>query len=218
MRVKIIACEAVAQGIKNLIPDDISCQVLRFGLHNTPEQLHEELQSAIDNAEDGIDTLLLGYGACSKGTAGLTSDRLRLVIPKVDDCIALFMGSQDSYRERFLAKPGTFYLTKGWIECGDDPYTEYLKLCKRFSREKAYQLERMVIHHYAHLALINTGEKNIKKYREYAQQVASFFGLQFEEIVGSTRIIEKLLQGKWDKEEFAIVEPGEVSGSLLLTG
>ena len=42
-----------------------------------------------------------------------------LVIPRAHDCIALFMGSRQRYREYFDAHPGTYYRTSGWIERDD---------------------------------------------------------------------------------------------------
>jgi hypothetical protein len=145
---------------------------------------------------------------CSKGAVGLEARSHRLVIPKVDDCIGLLLGSRTEHVRQCLRAPGTFYLTKGWIECGDDPYTEYVKMRQKYGHERAYWLEKKIIENYTRLALINTGNYNLKKYRQYAKVVAEFFGLAFEEIPGSNVLLRKLLEGNWD-EDFVIVEPGE---------
>ncbi len=207
MRVKIIACETVKEELRGLIPPDMPRKFLEFGLHLMPERLHEALQSEIDATQEDVDTILFGYGMCAKGTVGLKARRFRLVIPKVDDCVALCLGSRAEYLRQCHKAPGTFYLTKGWIECGDDPYTEYLKLRERFGHDEAYYLEKIVIQNYTRLALIDTGDPDLDKYRIYAQQQADFFGLTFEEIPGSSALIRKLVEGKWD-EDFVIVEPG----------
>jgi hypothetical protein len=207
LRAKIIACETVGEELRNLIPEGIPCTFLEFGLHCTPEKLNAALQKEIDETRDGVDTILLGYGMCSKGALGLEARNFKLVIPRVDDCIALFLGSKDEYTKQHLKAPGTFYLTKGWIECGDDPYTEYVKLRGKYGDEKAYWLEKKVIENYTRLALINTGNYNLGRYREYAKMVARFFSLTFEEIPGSNVLIRKLIEGDWD-ESFVIVEPG----------
>ena len=207
MRTRIIACETVAEEIRNLIPEGIPCKSLEFGLHRTPEKLNAALQKEIDETKEDVDTILLGYGMCSKGCLGLEAQHSRLVIPKVDDCIGLFLGSRAEYSKQHLQAPGTYYLTKGWIECGDDPYTEYLKMTEKYGHEKAHWLESQVIKNYTRLALINTGNYRMGKYRRYGKKVASFFSLTFEEIPGSNMLVEKLIEGRWD-EDFVVIEPG----------
>ena len=208
MRAKIIACETVAEEIRNMIPDSTPCKFLKFGLHCTPDKLHETLQQEIDETQKDIDTILFGYGMCSRGTVALEARTFRLVIPRVDDCIALFLGSRTEYTRQSRLVPGTFYLTKGWIECGDDPYTEYLKLAETYGEKKAYRIEKLFIKNYTRLALINTGNYELDKYRDYARKLAEFFDLTYEELPGSSTLIGKLLNGDWD-EDFVVVEPGE---------
>lgn len=207
MRAKLIACDVVAEGIRHLIPDGMPCKFFEFGLHRNPERLNQTLQAEIDATPADIDTILFGYGMCSKGAVGLQAGRFRLVFPKVDDCIGLFLGSREKYMHQIFQSPGTFYLTKGWIECGDDPYTEYIKMVERYGEEKAYWLEKKVIENYKRLVLINTGDEKIDQYRAYTQKEAKFFDLLYEEVCGSTILIRKLIKGDWDKD-FLVIEPG----------
>jgi hypothetical protein len=204
---KIIACETVGDAIRGLIPTEMESEFLKFGLHLVPDRLHEALQKSIDTTPEDVDTILLGYGMCSKGAIGLQARRWQLVVPKADDCIALFLGSRSEYRKQCLAEPGTFYLTKGWIECGDDPYTEYLKMVERYGPDKAFRLEKAVIANYTRLAFIHTRDDQTERYRAYARNVAGFFDLKYEEIQGSRILLEKLIQGRWD-EDFFVIEPG----------
>ena len=53
---------------------------------------------------------------------------------------------------------------------------------------------------YKRLALINTGQYEIERYRDYARRTAERFGLRYEEIPGATTLVEKLLFGPWDDE------------------
>ena len=57
--------------------------------------------------EDRDDYILLGYGLCSRRTAGLTTDHTPLVIPSAHDCITLFLGSSKRYTKRFEESLGT---------------------------------------------------------------------------------------------------------------
>jgi len=91
VKIKIIACETVADELRSLIPEGVPYKFLEFGLHCTPELLHATLQEEIDSTPQDVDTILLGYGMCSKGTLGLEARRFRLVIPKLDDCIGLYL-------------------------------------------------------------------------------------------------------------------------------
>jgi hypothetical protein len=207
LRAKIIACATVGEELQHLLPHGMPHTFLEFGLHLVPEKLNVAVQEEIDRTREDVDTILLGYGMCSKGMLGLKSRRFRLVIPKVDDCIALFLGSRAEYTYQCHKAPGTFYLTKGWIECGDDPFTEYRKLCQKYGEEKAYRIEKRFIGNYTRLALINTGNHDLEHYRHYAAMVADYFDLTLEEIPGSIRLLAKLLGGDWDGD-FVVVEPG----------
>jgi hypothetical protein len=207
LRARVIACATVAEELRDLLPEGMPYKILEFGLHLAPERLNTAVQEEIDRTGEDVDTILLGYGMCSRGMLGLQSRRFRLVIPRVDDCIGLFLGSQAEYRRQGRKAPGTFYLTKGWIECGDDPLTEYRKLCAKYGEEKAYRIEKRYIGNYTRLALINTGSHDLEAYRRYAARVADFFDLTLEELPGSVRLLKALLAENWDGD-FVVVEPG----------
>jgi len=55
-------------------------------------------------------------------------------VPRVDDCIAIFLGSRAAYADQCHQEPGTYYLTKGWIEVGDTPFAEHERLVERYGR------------------------------------------------------------------------------------
>jgi hypothetical protein len=208
MRAKVIACATLAGEIEAFAPDGLMCTTLDFGLHIMPNKLHAALQTEIDATPPAVDTILFGYGMCSRGTVGLEARNFRLVIPRVDDCIALFLGSREAFLREHRRVPGTFYLSKGWIAAGDDPYSEYLKLRERYGHERAYRLEKRVIEHYTRLALIYTGKGPEDQHRTYARHEANFFDLAYEEIQGTDTLLRKLLEGDWD-DDFVVVQPGE---------
>lgn len=207
MKTKIIACSTVGEEIVNFIGDDVEYEALDFGLHIHPEKLQATLQEEIDKPTDA-EVILLGYGICSKGALGLVSSQCKLVIPKVDDCIAIFLGSKDEYLRQQGKEPGTYYLTKGWIECADDPYSAYQKLEEKYGEDNARYVTESLLKNYTRLALIDTGVYKVDEYLEYAEKVAKMFDLRFEVIPGSTAIIEKMLSRQWDNE-FIVVEPNQ---------
>jgi len=204
----VIACATVIEEMQGWLPLNVSHEVLDFGLHLRPEKLREALQAKIDQASPEADVLLLGYGLCSMAVVGLQARSAHLVIPKVDDCIAIFLGSCVAYKEQAKKEPGTYYLTKGWIEVGDTPFEEHKQLVEKYGEARALRMTRLMLKNYRRLAFINTGQYEIERFREYAQKTADSFGLRFEEIEGSSALVQKMINGPWD-DEFVVIEPGQ---------
>jgi hypothetical protein len=205
---KVIACATVIEEMLTLLPEDVTYEVLDFGLHLTPEKLRSQLQAAIDSASVEVDTIILGYGLCSMAAVGLKANGCTIVIPRVDDCIAIFLGSRAAYREQFGQEPGTYYLTKGWIEVSDTPFAEYERLVEKYGAERAERMIKLMLKNYTRLAFINTGHYDQERYREYARRTAERFGLRYEEIPGSKALVKKMLHGPWD-DDFVVAHPGE---------
>ncbi|HLF27681.1 MAG TPA: DUF1638 domain-containing protein [Anaerolineae bacterium] len=206
-RTKVLACATVIEEMQPLLPPDMPRQVLDFGLHLRPNQLTQTLQAAIDQSLEA-DLILLGYGLCSRAVVGLRANHCTLVVPRVDDCIAIFLGSRNAHRQQACQEPGTYYLTKGWIEVGDSPFSEYRRLVERYGEQRAERMTRLMLKHYTRLAFINTGQYEIERFRAYARQAAERFGLRFEEIAGAPSLVNKLLFGPWD-DEIVVAGPGE---------
>jgi hypothetical protein len=191
----------------------MEAQVLDFGLHANPKELKHILQETIDAMASQADTILLGYGLCSQAVVDLRANDCTLVVLKVDDCIAIFLGSGEAYQAQSRAEPGTYYLTKGWIEAGDSPFAEYDSLVKRYGEERAQWLMSRMLRNYTQLALINTGQYELERYRTYARDTAECWGLRYQEIPGSGALIARLLHGPWDGD-FVIARPGETISYL----
>lgn len=215
-RVKVVACATVVEELRPRLPEGVACQVLDFGLHIQPKLLKEVLQDAIDSSTDA-DVIILAYGLCSLAVIGLRSDKATLIVPRVDDCISIFLGSRRAYEAQARAQPGTYYLTKGWIEVADTPFDEFGRMVEKYGETRAKQLMSIYLKHYTRLALIDTGQYEMDHYREYARETAGRFGLRYEEIPGSTALIEKMVSGQWD-EDFVRVPPGrEISYADFLS-
>lgn len=206
-RIKVIACATVIEEMMPLMPDTIAYEVLDFGLHLVPENLRQSLQEAIDKSYQEYDTLILGFGLCSMAVVGLQSRDCTLVVPKVDDCIAIFLGSGQAYSEQARQEPGTYYLTKGWIEVSDTLLDEYQCVVEKYGKERADFIMGEMLKHYTRLVYIDTGIDNQEKYRAYAHKVADQFRLRFEEIRGSNALVQKMLGGPWDAD-FVVAPPG----------
>jgi len=207
--VKIIACATVIEEMLPLLPPTMPYEVLDFGLHRVPDKLKDALQEAVDKAGEEAETVVLGYGLCAMAVVGLEATNCTLVIPRVDDCIAIFLGSRAAYQEQARQAPGTYYLTKGWIEVNDTLLDEYERLLERYDEARAKRMMRLMLKHYERLVYIDTGFQDRGKYEAYAQRVAAEFDLGFEVVQGSNELIKQMMLGPWDRERFVVKAPGE---------
>lgn len=208
-RTKVIACATVIEEMLPLMPPELAYEVLDFGLHLVPGSLKTRLQEAIDAAcAEGYDTVILGYGLCSMAVVGLQTRSASVVIPRVDDCIACFLGSREAYTAQNKKEPGTYYLTKGWIEVSDTLLDEYNRTAAKYGAERAERIMKVMLAHYKRLVYIDTGTDNQEHYRDYARKVAERFNLRFEEVKGSDDLIYRTLFGPWD-DDFVLAQPGQ---------
>lgn len=204
---KYIACATVIEEMQPFLPPNAVTEVLDFGLHVSPEKLKASLQQSIDASALKADTIVLGYGLCSNAVVGLRASNCTLVIPRVDDCIAIFLGSTAAYRREARREPGTYYLTKGWIEVSDTPFEEYVRMQEKYGQERAERIMQVMLKNYTRLAYIDTGQSDQARYRAYALKTAHKFNLRYEEIPGSQELIRKMIHGPWD-DDFLVVPPG----------
>lgn len=204
----VMACATVIEEMLPHLPPGIDHQVFDFGLHVNPDKLRRTLQEAIDAVSGQYDTIILGYGLCSQAVIGIKANHCTLVVPRVDDCIAIFLGSRSAYCAQSRAEPGTYYLTKGWIEVGDTPFAEYDRMLERYGAKGAERIMHLMLANYKRLGLINTGQYDLERYRDYARRIAERFGLRYEEIEGSDALVKKMIYGPWD-DDFVVVQPGE---------
>lgn len=209
---RIIACATVVEELRCMGLQEGELVELDFGLHVYPDNLRDTLQAEID-ATPGEADIILGYGLCSNAVVGLSSASHRLIIPRVDDCIALFLGSKAEYMRRLSEEPGTYFLTKGWIEAADHPYNEFLRIADRYGVEKATRIVKVILANYKRMVLINTGNYHLDECRETAGNMAALLELRYEEIPGSNRMLRMMLNGNWN-DEFIVAQPGETISLL----
>jgi hypothetical protein len=205
---RVIVCATVIEELRPLLPADVPYEVLDFGLHLKPQELKRVLQEKIDQASQSAEVVILGYGLCSMAVVGLHATTATLVVSRSDDCIAIFRGSCAAYRQQARSEPGTYYLTKGWIEVGDSPFSECDKIVAKYDAAKAMRMMKLTLKNYTRLAFINTGDYHLESYRDYARQASAKFDLRYEEIDGSPALVQKMIAGPWD-DEFVVVSPGE---------
>jgi hypothetical protein len=219
-RYHLIACHVLWRELchfASLSPHVFTFNFVKQGLHNTPELLKVQLQKAVDEAPEECDAVLLGYGLCSNGAAGVVARTKPLVIPRAHDCITLFLGSKERYREYFDAHPGTYWYTPGWIECSLQPGLDRYNFLRRDYVEKygednadyLMEMEQGWMKEYSNAAYIDLGFSDTLRFREYTRECAQWLGWKCDELQGESGLIQSFVTGQWDSERFLIVEPGQ---------
>lgn len=208
-RLLILGCAVMEQELRRFQNGQAEFKFLDFGLHRTPEHMAGALQSEIDQVREGdYDGIVLGYGLCSNGIVGIHSSKHPLIIPRIHDCISLFLGSPEAYREQSAEHPGTYYLTPGWIERGQTPISKYESYAKSYDEETARWVLHEEMKHYTRIALIDTGVYSIEPFRAVAKENAKFLRVAYMELQGSPQLFKELICGPWEKN-FLIVEKGQ---------
>jgi N-methylhydantoinase A/oxoprolinase/acetone carboxylase beta subunit len=227
----IIACAVLALDIKAVaekLATDIGVKYLEGGLHDRPHLLREKLQAAIDeiSASGRCDRIMVGYGVCGRGTVGIQAREIPLAIPKVHDCMALFLGGDRAYQRQFRKYPGTYYISAGWYEEKTEPYSQqkktvffgdqklsYDELVDKYGENAAKETYRFLStwkQNYQRAAFIETGVKRSPRYETYARKMAHEYGWQYEKIPGDHGLIEKLLVARETSDEILVVPPNHV--------
>jgi hypothetical protein len=186
-----------------------------FGLHETPKRMAPALQKQLDAIEEPS-LVLVGYGLCGTGIVGIEAGRHTLVIPRTHDCIAILLGSHQEYMKTIGESPGTYYLTKGWLEAGTDPLQEYESYVERYGEKTADMVMDTMYQNYTRICLVSHSEEDLVANRERAQTVAAFcnerWGMEYIERVGSDALIAKLMNAPRNMDllgdEFVVIEPG----------
>lgn len=204
---KIIACRTVLEEMKPLLPPDLACLTLESGLHRHPDKLRDALQALIDEITADTETIILGYGLCSMGVMGLKAAHSTLVIPRQDDCISIFLGSRGDYKKEMEQEPGTYFLSKGWIDAGITFLDELKRMEERYGKKRAERVMKRMLQHYRRLAFIDMGHQDQEKYRKFSKMAAKRFNLYYQEIKGAPEFLRKIFSGPWD-DEFVVAPSG----------
>ncbi len=232
-KVKVIACRSLAKDmdvVAGRLGIEITPEYLPHGLHNEPNVLRTRLQKAIDEAtaDDAPDLIAVGYGVCGRGTIGVRARSVPLAIPRVHDCISLFLGSDAAYRRQFDRCPGTYYITGGWVNEESDPngpnafaghlgepWPQYSEeaLAEKYGRENAQAIRYFLDswkRNYSRVAFIDTGLEGKDRYADHARRMAEDFDLEYAELPGDVTLLSKVLTATETTDDVLFVPPGHV--------
>lgn len=228
MRIVALTCEVLARAVYLAAATSsnvVDVRLNRRGLHDTPPELRVTLQDEIDEVGPPYDAVVLAYGLCGGGSAGLRATNVPLVIARAHDCITLFLGDRTRYAAETRVHPGTFWYVQDYVERADDgPFAglgassdgaaraTHAEYVSRYGADNAdYLMEVMGAwrDHYDRAAFVDTGVGDASSVREQARSEAASRDWVFTPIEGSLVLVKRLIDGDWDSLDFLTLQPGQ---------
>jgi len=147
------------------------------------------------------------FGLCGNALLGIGSKTSTLVIPKVDDCISMFLGGNEQ-RKNLENDYKAYYLTRGWLTYENNIWNEYQRSIEKYGRGKTRSLFQIMLKHYTHLVVIDTGAYNTGCFLKETKKIADELNLSLKTIPGDLSLLYQALEVKW-AHNFALIEPGQ---------
>jgi hypothetical protein len=223
MRLKFVVCKVLqreAYLCAARSTNVVDVVLMPQGLHNEPDKLRASVQEALAGTCDvqgrPYDAVLLGYGLCSNGILGLSA-AIPIVAARGHDCITLLLGSREAYQAYFDSHRGVYWYSPGWIESETQPGRDrYERLLAEYrdkygpdNAEYLMQTEQGWMKEYGWATFVDWRLPESEAYKQYTRQCAEFLHWRYDEIEGDASLMQRLVDGPWDEEDFLIVPPGE---------
>jgi len=160
MRIGIVACSILRGELEKLVsgdPDVTEIIYLDAAIHVNPQKMKEAIKEQIGTLKGKVDRVFLGYGFC-QSLKGIEDEvDIPVILPQVDDCIALLL-TPERYAEEKKKELGTWFMTPGWTEAGFEMVVKELRLERAIKLGKdPLEMARRLFTHYRRGLYIDTG-------------------------------------------------------------
>ena len=207
---KIIACRALVPILEKLLGTNVPICTMDIALHLQPDRLRFALNQKIIELEQEGTTIVMGYGLCGRSLEGVVSRKSTLVLPKVDDCVGMLLGSRTRHRQVLARLPGSYFLEQHWLDTELNIFTQIHKGNDRIPEARRDALLQLALQHYENLILLtdNTPEQGTKQTESECVRLAEQHAMAFKRINKDLELIRRLLHGPWCNTEFILAPPG----------
>ena len=210
MNAVILACSSLARQVaaaqkKMGTNHPMRCVDRRY--HAEPKEMRLQLIQALAEIAGEFDTVLVAMGFCGGSWESVRAP-VRIVAPRVDDCITLLLNTDGAPHEN-LKEAGHIYIR----DTDTGRYSlEGLRgsVCERYGREQGLALFDKWFESYTHADIIDTGtyDSRAEDFLAQARRGAEITRCELRHVPGGNIVLEKLVSGRWD-DLFVVAEAGE---------
>lgn len=209
MKTCILCCGSLEKEVRlamNRRQISYPLEILTDNNHDSPRRLSASIQNKLDQMD--AQRVLMAFGTCGGAMVGLRSGNLTLVIPRVDDCLSLLMGSME---QRYALSGGFgLFLTDSWMNHEKSIESELGRIRSRYPPERADKVISALYGHFRSLNVIDTGAYDVASLLPRSRVLARQLELEHRVVRGTTAYLEALLQGPWESDRFIVIPPNAV--------
>lgn len=202
---KIVACRALAPILEDLLGESLSLTVLDIALHLQPDRLRHALLDTIADLEEENTTILLGYGLCGRALEGVYSRFSTLILPKVDDCVGMLLGSRSRHRQVLHDNPGSYFLEPRWLNSELNIFTQIHKGLEHIPEKRRRELLKIALKHYDRLILLSEDDQT--EAAAQCRKLARDYDMQFASMSRELNLLHTLIYGPWEEPDFLVIPP-----------
>jgi hypothetical protein len=164
--------------------------------------MREALQKELNALGPEVSHVLFAYGLCGGSIRGLVAGNFTLIVPRVDDCLPLLLGSREMVAK--ASQIPSFFLTAGWLKFSNQCYYDTLA---RMGEKKTAIVYEMMLANYKRFLFIDTGAYDLVQAHIDMQDRLRRHGFPADSVPGDLTWLMRLVTGPWPQEDFLTILP-----------